>query len=153
MIHPVSAYTVAWLRVFFLFAPFFRFISGLVSLVRSCLFYFILFSDLFILPHYLALRRNRSSARYFHWHSRCESRKSAFWLTTDPPWHFIRAVYWSVTFGHLYSTSITSIITGGFFSGNTAVIYSVLGEITDSTNQAIAFPVFALAWPFGSIIG
>jgi MFS family permease len=42
---------------------------------------------------------------------------------------------------------------GGFFSGNTAVIYSVLGEITDSTNQAIAFPVFALAWPFGSIIG
>ncbi|KAI0282204.1 MFS general substrate transporter [Russula aff. rugulosa BPL654] len=37
--------------------------------------------------------------------------------------------------------------------GNTAVIHSVLGEITDSTNRAIAFPVFALAWPFGSIIG
>ncbi|KAH9004898.1 major facilitator superfamily domain-containing protein [Lactarius hatsudake] len=28
---------------------------------------------------------------------------------------------------------------GGFFSGNVAVIYSVLGELTDSTNQAIAF--------------
>jgi hypothetical protein len=46
-----------------------------------------------------------------------------------------------------------TIIAGGLFSGNTAVIYSVLGEITDSTNQATAFPVFALAWPFGSIIG
>jgi len=42
---------------------------------------------------------------------------------------------------------------GGFFSGNTAVIYAVLGEITDSTNQAIAFPIFGLAWPIGSIIG
>jgi len=42
---------------------------------------------------------------------------------------------------------------GGFFSGNTAVIYSVLGEITDSTNQAIALPIFALAWPVGSVIG
>jgi hypothetical protein len=62
-------------------------------------------------------------------------------------------VYRSVTFITHLSTSVTSIITGGFFSGNTAVIYSVLGEITDSTNQAIAFPVFALAWPFGSIIG
>jgi MFS family permease len=46
-----------------------------------------------------------------------------------------------------------SIVTGGFFSGNTAVIYSVLGEMTDSTNQAIAFPIFGLAWPVGSIIG
>jgi hypothetical protein len=44
-------------------------------------------------------------------------------------------------------------IPGGFFSGNVAVIYSVLGELTDSTNQAIAFPIFSLAWPVGSIIG
>jgi hypothetical protein len=44
-------------------------------------------------------------------------------------------------------------ISGGFFSGNVAVIYSVLGELTDSTNQAIAFPIFSLAWPVGSIIG
>lgn len=99
------------------------------------------------------LRRNRTSARYFHWHSWCESRDCALWLTTVPSWHFTRAVYWSVAFGHLSSTSIMNVITGGFFSGNTAVIHSVLGEITDSTNRAIAFPVFALAWPFGSIIG
>ncbi|KAI0273789.1 MFS general substrate transporter [Gloeopeniophorella convolvens] len=42
---------------------------------------------------------------------------------------------------------------GGFFSGNIAVIYSVLGELTDTTNQAIAFPIFSLAWPIGAIIG
>jgi hypothetical protein len=92
----VSVFTAAWLRVFFLFAPFSRFISGLVSLVRASFFIIYL-----ILPHYLALRRNRSSARYFHWHSWCESRNCALWLTTDPSWHFTRAVYRSVTFGHL----------------------------------------------------
>ncbi|KAK7693338.1 hypothetical protein QCA50_002906 [Cerrena zonata] len=42
---------------------------------------------------------------------------------------------------------------GGFFSGNIAVIHSVLGEITDSTNQAIAFPIYGLCWPFGAIVG
>ncbi|KAF9228644.1 MFS general substrate transporter [Gyrodon lividus] len=42
---------------------------------------------------------------------------------------------------------------GGLFSGNVAVIHSVLGEITDSTNQAIAFPIYGLIWPLGSIIG
>ncbi|KAI0797879.1 MFS general substrate transporter [Abortiporus biennis] len=41
----------------------------------------------------------------------------------------------------------------GFFSGNIAVIHSVLGEITDSTNQAFAFPIYGLCWPLGSIIG
>ncbi|KAG1749005.1 major facilitator superfamily domain-containing protein [Suillus paluster] len=42
---------------------------------------------------------------------------------------------------------------GGLFSGNVAVIHSVLGEITDSTNQAVAFPIYGLTWPLGSIIG
>ncbi|KIJ60665.1 hypothetical protein HYDPIDRAFT_43197 [Hydnomerulius pinastri MD-312] len=42
---------------------------------------------------------------------------------------------------------------GGLFSGNIAVIHSVLGEITDSTNQAVAFPIYGLIWPLGSIIG
>ncbi|KAI0637079.1 MFS general substrate transporter [Trametes polyzona] len=41
----------------------------------------------------------------------------------------------------------------GLFSGNVAVIHSVLGEITDSTNQAIAFPLYGLCWPLGGIIG
>ncbi|KAF8840974.1 MFS general substrate transporter [Paxillus ammoniavirescens] len=42
---------------------------------------------------------------------------------------------------------------GGLFSGNIAVIHSVLGEITDSTNQAIAFPIYGIIWPLGTIIG
>jgi len=29
----------------------------------------------------------------------------------------------------------------------------VLGEITDASNQAIAFPAYGLCWPVGSIIG
>ncbi|KAI0928813.1 hypothetical protein AcW1_005945 [Taiwanofungus camphoratus] len=41
----------------------------------------------------------------------------------------------------------------GIFSGNIAVIHSVLGELTDSTNQAIAFPIYGLFWPLGAIIG
>ncbi|KAH8107026.1 MFS general substrate transporter [Cristinia sonorae] len=51
-------------------------------------------------------------------------------------------------FGVLLARSL-----GGLFSGNIAVIHSVLGEITDSTNQAIAFPIYGLCWPLGSIIG
>ncbi|EGN96080.1 hypothetical protein SERLA73DRAFT_185613 [Serpula lacrymans var. lacrymans S7.3] len=42
---------------------------------------------------------------------------------------------------------------GGLFSGNIAVVHSVLCEITDSSNQAVAFPIYGLMWPLGSIIG
>ncbi|GJE90858.1 MFS general substrate transporter [Phanerochaete sordida] len=41
----------------------------------------------------------------------------------------------------------------GFFSGNSAVVQSVIGEITDHTNQAVAFPIYGLCWPLGAIIG
>ncbi|KAG1879286.1 major facilitator superfamily domain-containing protein [Suillus tomentosus] len=55
------------------------------------------------------------------------------------------------------SKSLASVLVarclGGLFSGNIAVIHSVLGEITDSTNQMVAFPIYGLAWPIGSIIG
>ncbi|KAI0664917.1 MFS general substrate transporter [Cubamyces menziesii] len=55
------------------------------------------------------------------------------------------------------STTLAGVILarclGGFFSGNIAVIHSVLGEITDSTNQSIAFPLYGLCWPLGAIIG
>lgn len=95
----MSVFTVAWQRVSFLSAPFSRFISGLVCLVRASLLFF--FRSFISLPHYLALRRNRSSTRYFHWHSWCESRNCALWLTTDTSWHFTRAVHRSVPFVHL----------------------------------------------------
>ncbi|KAJ8592806.1 MFS general substrate transporter [Rhizopogon salebrosus TDB-379] len=55
------------------------------------------------------------------------------------------------------SKSLASVLLarclGGLFSGNIAVIHSVLGEITDSTNQVTAFPIYGLTWPLGSIIG
>lgn len=44
-------------------------------------------------------------------------------------------------------------LAAGFFSGNVAVVHSIIGEITDSTNQAIAFPIYGLCWPLGAIIG
>ncbi|KAG2752160.1 MFS general substrate transporter [Suillus brevipes Sb2] len=55
------------------------------------------------------------------------------------------------------SKSLASVLVarclGGLFSGNIAVIHSVLGEITDSTNQMVALPIYGLTWPLGSIIG
>jgi len=61
----------------------------------------------------------------------------------------------TVLFG--LSDSLTEVLISrciaGLFSGNIAVIHSVLGELTDPTNQALAFPIYGLAWPLGSIIG
>ncbi|KAG2360854.1 major facilitator superfamily domain-containing protein [Suillus spraguei] len=55
------------------------------------------------------------------------------------------------------SKSLASVLVvrclGGLFSGTIAVVHSVLGEITDSTNQMTALPIYGLAWPVGSIIG
>lgn len=55
------------------------------------------------------------------------------------------------------SKSLTGILfarcVGGLISGNIAVIHSVVGEITDSTNQAMAIPIYALMWPIGSVVG
>ncbi|KAL0947403.1 hypothetical protein HGRIS_013516 [Hohenbuehelia grisea] len=48
---------------------------------------------------------------------------------------------------------IISRCLSGLFSGNVAVIHSVLGEITDASNQALAFPIYGLFWPLGAIIG
>ncbi|KAG7086623.1 hypothetical protein E1B28_002565 [Marasmius oreades] len=55
------------------------------------------------------------------------------------------------------SRSLTEIILSrclaGIFAGTIAVIHSVLAEITDSTNQSLAFPIYGLFWPLGSILG
>lgn len=100
-------------------------------------------------------RRNRSSTCHLHRYYRSQFSDITFWLTAVASWNPTRSLHRSVTSGRHQSIPpcLTSITPGGFFSGNTAVIYSVLGEITDSTNQAIALPIFALAWPIGSIIG
>ncbi len=41
----------------------------------------------------------------------------------------------------------------GTFSGIAAVLHSVLGELTDQSNQALAFPIYGLFWPLGNIVG
>ncbi|KAI0035731.1 MFS general substrate transporter [Vararia minispora EC-137] len=55
------------------------------------------------------------------------------------------------------SGTLTSVMlsrsVSGFFSGNVAVLHSLLGELTDASNQAIAFPIYGLTWPLGAIIG
>ncbi|KAF5372972.1 hypothetical protein D9758_001663 [Tetrapyrgos nigripes] len=55
------------------------------------------------------------------------------------------------------STSLTSLLLSrslaGLCAGTAAVMHAVLGEITDKTNQAKAFPMYGLVWPLGGIIG
>ncbi|CAE7145906.1 unnamed protein product [Rhizoctonia solani] len=40
----------------------------------------------------------------------------------------------------------------GMLNGNSAVVKSVLGEITDETNQGAAFAYFSLCWSMGSLL-
>lgn len=49
--------------------------------------------------------------------------------------------------------AVISRSMAGALSGNAAVVQSVVGEITDETNQALAFPLTGLSWSFGCIIG
>ncbi|KAL0947387.1 hypothetical protein HGRIS_013502 [Hohenbuehelia grisea] len=55
------------------------------------------------------------------------------------------------------SSNLTQVLISrtlaGVFTGNVAIIPSVLCEITDYSNQAKAFPIFGLFWPIGSIVG
>ncbi|KAI6126251.1 major facilitator superfamily domain-containing protein [Pisolithus croceorrhizus] len=61
------------------------------------------------------------------------------------------------TLGFGLSNSLAGILfargLGGLFSGNIAVIHSMLGEITDSSNQSKAVPFYTLMWPIGSVVG
>ncbi|QRV89502.1 major facilitator superfamily transporter [Ceratobasidium sp. AG-Ba] len=52
-----------------------------------------------------------------------------------------------------FTWMVMSRTIAGLFSGNVAVIHSVLGEITDETNSNIAFPLYGLCWPIGAIVG
>ncbi|KAJ7724068.1 major facilitator superfamily domain-containing protein [Mycena maculata] len=42
---------------------------------------------------------------------------------------------------------------GGIFGGNIAVFHAIMGEITDSSNQHLAYPIYGFIWPIGTIIG
>ncbi|KAH9484153.1 Major facilitator-type transporter psiT2 [Psilocybe cubensis] len=41
----------------------------------------------------------------------------------------------------------------GICSGIAAVLHAVLGELTNPSNQATAFPIYGLFWPLGNIVG
>lgn len=43
--------------------------------------------------------------------------------------------------------------SGGLLSGTVAAVHSALGEMTDTTNQSFAIPIFGLMWPLGAIVG
>ncbi|KAJ3773904.1 major facilitator superfamily domain-containing protein [Lentinula raphanica] len=61
----------------------------------------------------------------------------------------------TIVFG--LASSIPELIVyrclAGFFGATASVIHTVLGEITDSSNQAAAFPLYGVTGPVGSIIG
>ncbi|PFH50074.1 hypothetical protein AMATHDRAFT_146063 [Amanita thiersii Skay4041] len=61
----------------------------------------------------------------------------------------------SISFGlsRTFYHALFSRALAGTFSGNVALLPSVLCEITDSSNQALALPIFGLWWPIGAIIG
>ncbi|KAF8078095.1 major facilitator superfamily multidrug-resistance, DHA1 sub-family [Lyophyllum atratum] len=52
-----------------------------------------------------------------------------------------------------FATALASRALAGLFSGNVAVIPSVVCEITDHHNQSAVFAFFGLWWPLGAIIG
>ncbi|BGP47414.1 hypothetical protein JCM10450v2_003266 [Rhodotorula kratochvilovae] len=60
-----------------------------------------------------------------------------------------------VSFGmsESFAGLVVSRCLGGALNGNVAVIKSVLGEITDESNQGRAFSFLPLAWSLGSVIG
>ncbi|KAJ7197169.1 major facilitator superfamily domain-containing protein [Mycena pura] len=62
-----------------------------------------------------------------------------------------------VTFLLGFCTSFTQIIfvraVAGFLAGNLAVGHAILAEITDESNQAIAYPLYACTWPLGAVVG
>ncbi|KAJ7270916.1 major facilitator superfamily domain-containing protein [Mycena rebaudengoi] len=44
-------------------------------------------------------------------------------------------------------------VVAGFFAGNYAVYQTILAELTDATNQAIAYPLYGCVYPLGATIG
>ncbi|QRV77495.1 major facilitator superfamily transporter [Ceratobasidium sp. AG-Ba] len=55
-------------------------------------------------------------------------------------------------FSKSFSMMLISRMIGGGLSGNSGVIKSAVGEITDETNQGAAFAYLPLAWLIGSLV-
>ena len=52
----------------------------------------------------------------------------------------------------MYDRMLTFILAG-FFYGITGATHSVVGELTDQTNQSIAFPLYDVVSALGYVIG
>ncbi|EJT97732.1 MFS general substrate transporter [Dacryopinax primogenitus] len=52
----------------------------------------------------------------------------------------------------LWLTILARCLAGGL-SGNSAVIQTMISEVTDESNESQAFPLYSLMWTLGSIVG
>lgn len=58
------------------------------------------------------------------------------------------------TFQHDEIHNLTAtFVTAGVFAAATTIVHTVLADITDSSNQAVLFPLYGLIWPLGATIG
>lgn len=99
------------------------------------------------------LRRHRTSSRHprgYIWH---RGHDIGVWFVKIPCSSPHYPMHRSVPFLCPPSPSLLILTTGGISSGNTAVIHSVLGEITDASNQAAVVPIYGIIWPLGGIVG
>ncbi|EUC56946.1 MFS multidrug transporter [Rhizoctonia solani AG-3 Rhs1AP] len=56
-------------------------------------------------------------------------------------------------FSNSFAHMMAARTIAGLLSGYVAVLHSILGEITDDTNQSAAYPIYALCYPIGSLVG
>ncbi|EIN05792.1 MFS general substrate transporter [Punctularia strigosozonata HHB-11173 SS5] len=56
-------------------------------------------------------------------------------------------------FSRSFAALLVARIISGLFAGNVATMHSVVGELTDATNQSIAFPVYDLCSALGFVVG
>ncbi|EPT00739.1 hypothetical protein FOMPIDRAFT_1122034 [Fomitopsis schrenkii] len=52
-----------------------------------------------------------------------------------------------------FPTLLLTVFLRGFFSGTTGAIHSIVGELVDSTNEAIAFPLYDIVSAVGFAVG
>ena len=101
-------------------------------------------------PH-LCFRHGWSPSGNHNWHCRSFNFDYSFRSYFKSPSNLDRTL--SRFARLLRAFPILIQILAGTFSGTAAVLHSVLGELTDQSNQALAFPIYGLFWPLGSIVG
>lgn len=87
------------------------------------------------------------------WHRADRFLHAAIWAIADIPnstldhlLESVLAAYWRAPAAHAYCPV-------GIFSGTTGAIHSIVGELVDSTNEAIAFPLYDIVSAVGYAVG